>query len=165
MHSRVKILLEKYCVGEKVYMDHKLIYDSIIEYENMQPQEILDQIIPIIKSYNKQYLSTVTNISEHTLYQYCKTLYINSGKKPEFDNYIKLMCIDVNSDSKKYNNGVKVKRPNAGRKKKEYTKEEIEELNRIKKENKAKYQREYYFRVTKKKRISQRQYCSKKKYK
>ena len=45
-------------------MDYKEINNAIIAYESLTPEEVQKQIIPIIKSYDRKYLSEIINIPE-----------------------------------------------------------------------------------------------------
>lgn len=82
-------------------MDFKSIYEAMQSYEKMSSYEVQSQITPIIKSYDKSYLSEVTGISEHTLCNMIKRIFADMDKKPSFVAYIKLMSLGLNADESK----------------------------------------------------------------
>lgn len=72
-------------------VDYKMIEDEIKAYEKMTLEEILKQIVPIIKSYDVETLARSIGVSKHTLYKYCKKGYLETREKPSFEIYIKIM--------------------------------------------------------------------------
>lgn len=72
-------------------MEYKKIYKAITEYEKMTSLEIQEQIKPIIKSFDKDFLSEYLGVSKSHLFRMCKKLYVENGEKPLFTNYIKIM--------------------------------------------------------------------------
>lgn len=143
-------------------MDFKIIAEAISEYNSLDPNDVHNQIVPIIKSYDKNTLSSLVGLSEQALYAYCKSWYVAAGKKPPFEIYVKLMSFGINPEHKIYNGGKPVIRKGAGRKKKPSPEDEIlkiiysEHRKEEQAEKRAKYQHDYYMRVTKKKRQEKR---------
>lgn len=72
-------------------MDYAKIYKAIQDYEKMSSLEIQEQIKPIIKYYDKDFLSEYLGVSKSHLFRMCKKLYVENEEKPLFTNYIKIM--------------------------------------------------------------------------
>lgn len=77
-------------------MDYKTINDTIIKYESLTPEEVQKQIAPIIKSYDRKYLSDKTGIAPDTLINMTKRIFVDMDKKPSFTTYIKIMAMEIN---------------------------------------------------------------------
>lgn len=77
-------------------MDYKAINNAIIAYEALTPEEVQKQIIPIIKSYDRKYLSEIINIAPDTLINMTKRVFVDMDKKPSFTTYVKIMAIGIN---------------------------------------------------------------------
>lgn len=138
-------------------MDYERINEAIAEYNNLSPYEIQGQVKPIIQSYPIKVLSGQTGISENTLYQYCKRLFAEAGKKPGFTAYIAIMSSGMYG-GKKQGRGRPVGSKNkAGRKKASRRGRPRTGMSERAKENYKRYQHEYYMRVTKKKREEAKQ--------
>ena len=77
-------------------MNYKIINDAIIAYEALTPEEVQKQIAPIIKSYNRKYLSEKINVAPDTLINMTKRIFVDMDKKPSFTTYIKIMAMGIN---------------------------------------------------------------------
>lgn len=77
-------------------MDYKYICDMMEQYDNMTPEEVQNQVKPIIKSYNRRFLSEQLGISVDTTYNLCKKVYVARGNKPSFALYVKIMNLGIN---------------------------------------------------------------------
>lgn len=133
------------------------INDALLKYENMTPEEIQKEIVPIIKSYSKDYIATKLNISKECLYTYCKKVFINKNKKPRFDIYIRLVSLGVNDGT--YEKQKHGRKGFSIEEKEKRIKKYEEEIAQRKKDRHEKsvlhnkeYQHRYYMEVTKKKR-------------
>lgn len=80
-------------------MNYKIINDAIIAYETLTPEEVQKQITPIIKSYDRKYLSNKTGIAPDTLINMTKRIFVDMDKKPSFTTYIKIMAMGINDGS------------------------------------------------------------------
>lgn len=129
-------------------VNYKLIQDAIIEYENMTSLEIQNQVMPIIKSYNVNFLSEKIGVSKEVLYKCCKKGFVIKDWKLSFEIYIKIMAMGSNENPKGETRG----RP-AGR---ILTEEERKQRAAQSKEKRKEYQHRYYMEVTKKKKAEKR---------
>lgn len=123
-------------------MEYLEILESIKEYETMTSEEIQNNVKPIIKSYDKDFLVEYLGVSKEHLYRICKKLFVENQERMQFTTYIKIMTLGANPDyvAKSYKS--RKKRTNR-------TPEE-------RKEALKNYQRKYYEEVTKKKRQEKR---------
>lgn len=74
-------------------MDYEMILDEIIKFENLTSQEIQDELVPIIKSYNIDFLSKLVNVSKDNIHRICKSLFVNKNQRVSFKLYIKLLAL------------------------------------------------------------------------
>lgn len=80
-------------------MNYKAINNAIIAYEALTPEEVQKQITPIIKSYDRKYLSDKTGIAPDTLINMMKRIFVDMDKKPSFTTYVKIMAMGINDGS------------------------------------------------------------------
>ena len=117
-------------------MEYLKILEAIKEYENMSSEEIQNNIKPIIKSYNTDFLSEHIGVSKENLYRICKKGFVEKQQRVQFTIYIKIMALGKNPNYvEKTHKPKQIKR----------TPEERKEALKI-------YQQRYYQEVTKKKR-------------
>lgn len=119
-------------------MEYLKILEIIKEYEALTSEEIQNEIKPIIKSYDKEFLSSYLGVSKEHLYRICKKLFVENNERIQFTTYIKIMALGKNSDY--------LERVCKPRKKRVNTTPEE------RKEALKEYQKKYYEEVTKKKR-------------
>lgn len=74
-------------------MDYEMILDEIIKFENLTSQEIQDELVPIIKSYDINFLSKLVNVSKDNIHRICKSLFVNKNQRVSFKLYIKLLAL------------------------------------------------------------------------
>lgn len=79
-------------------MDYEMILDEIIKFENLTSQEIQDELVPIIKSYNIDFLSKLLNVSKDHIHRICKSLFVNKNERVSFKLYIKLLALGKTKD-------------------------------------------------------------------
>ena len=82
-------------------MNYKEIEKEIQIFESMTSKEIQDKVKPIIKSYNRDFLSKYLGISKSHLYRMCKKLFVENNEKTEFTTYVKIMSLGINQHKKK----------------------------------------------------------------
>lgn len=126
-------------------MNYKSIQAAIEVYERMSAQEVQDQVKPIIKSYDKEVLAKKLGLSENTLYQYCKTWFVEEGKKPDFTAYIGIMALGMNPEKRIRSRKCRTYQRHSQCKDPEKIKQSLKE-----------YQHRYYLEVTKKKRAEEK---------
>lgn len=115
---------------------------ELIEYyQKLTPQEIQDQIKPIIQSYRRKKLAKVLGVSVHVLYQYCKQIFVKQGGRPDFTIYAKIMALGPNPDAV----SCKLRTCNKPR-----------QRNKEVQISQKEYQHKYYLDVTKPKRALKR---------
>lgn len=114
------------------------ILEVIKRYETMTSKEIQDELKPIIKSYDKEFLSKHLEMSKEQLYRICKRLFVENNERVQFTTYIKIVTLGKNPDYVE-----KVYKP-----RKKRVKRTPEQRKIALKE----YQKKYYEEVTKKKR-------------
>lgn len=119
-------------------MDYETILEAIKQYDNMTSMEIQNQVKPIIKSYDKEFLCVYLGVSKEHLYRVCKKLFVENNEHLQFTTYIKIMQLGKNPDYVEKEYKVRKKCSNK-------TPEERKEILK-------EYQRKYYEEVTKKKR-------------
>ena len=76
-------------------INFKEIKTAISAYDKMTPAEVQEAITPIIKACDKKALSEYLGITIHSIYQYCRKVYVDNNCKPEFTTYAKLMALDA----------------------------------------------------------------------
>ena len=81
-------------------MNYKEIEKEIKIFESMTSKEIQDKVKPIIKSYNRDFLSKHIGISKSHLYRMCKKLFVDNNEKIEFATYVKIMSLGINYKKK-----------------------------------------------------------------
>lgn len=123
-------------------MDYAMILEAINKYNSMTSVEIQNKLKPIIKTYNKDYLTERLGITKHYIYRISKKWFAEKGLRVNFELYLKIMAMGVNPD---YTGKRSYKTTGIKRSKK--TPEEVAEARR-------EYQRRYYAEVTKKKRAA-----------
>ena len=75
-------------------MNYVNTYKALMEYNNMSSKEVQDILKPIIKKYNKHFLSEYLGISESVLYRLCKKLFVENNEKPSFEIFITIVMMD-----------------------------------------------------------------------
>ena len=125
------------------------ILEAIKRYETMTSKEIQDELKPIIKSYDKEFLSKHLEMSKEQLYRICKRLFVENNERVQFTTYIKIVTLGKNPDYVE-----KVYKP-----RKKRVKRTPEQRKIALKE----YQKKYYEEVTKKKRQEKRKLATNKK--
>lgn len=125
------------------------ILEVIKRYETMTSKEIQDELKPIIKSYDKEFLSKHLEMSKEQLYRICKRLFVENNERVQFTTYIKIVTLGKNPDYVE-----KVYKP-----RKKRVKRTPEQRKIALKE----YQKKYYEEVTKKKRQEKRKLATNKK--
>lgn len=114
------------------------ILEEIKKYEALTSEEIQNEIKPIIKSYDKEFLSRYLGVSKEHLYRICKKLFVENNEKIQFTTYIKIVALGKNPDY--------IEKVYKARKKR------INTTPEERKETLKEYQKKYYKEVTKKKR-------------
>lgn len=76
-------------------INFKEIKTAISAYDKLTPAEVQEAITPIIKACDKKALSEYLGITVHSIYQYCRKVYVDNNCKPEFTTYAKLMALDA----------------------------------------------------------------------
>lgn len=130
-------------------MKYSEILEVIKRYETMTSKEIQDELKPIIKSYDKEFLSKHLEMSKEQLYRICKRLFVENNERVQFTTYIKIVTLGKNPDYVE-----KVYKP-----RKKRVKRTPEQRKIALKE----YQKKYYEEVTKKKRQEKRKLATNKK--
>ena len=130
-------------------MKYSEILEAIKEYEALTSEEIQDELKPIIKSYDKEFLSKHLEMSKEQLYRICKRLFVENNERVQFTTYIKIVTLGKNPDYVE-----KVYKP-----RKKRVKRTPEQRKIALKE----YQKKYYEEVTKKKRQEKRKLATNKK--
>lgn len=130
-------------------MKYSEILEAIKEYEALTSEEIQSEIKPIIKSYDKEFLSSYLGVSKEHLYRICKKLFVENNERVQFTTYIKIVTLGKNPDY--------VEKIYKSRKKRVNTTPEE------RKEALKEYQKKYYEEVTKKKRQEKRKLTTNKK--
>lgn len=74
-------------------MDYEMILNEINRFEKLTSQEIQDELVPIIKSYNINYLAGLINVSKSNLQRICKRLFVNKNGRISFELYVKLLAL------------------------------------------------------------------------
>ena len=82
-------------------MNYAEIVEEIRKFELMTSQEVQDQVKPIIKSYNVDFLSEHLGVSKHQLYRLCKKLFVEKEEKTSFSLYVGIMALGINPEGKK----------------------------------------------------------------
>ena len=139
-------------------MNYIEIVEAIEIYESMTSEEIQNDIKPIIKTYNKDFLSTYLKVSKENLYRMCKSLFVKNNEKIRFTTYVKIMSLGINRE---YNGKRAYKLRKSCECKSTGNNNDIVHIGSRKtpEEIKAKqkeYQHRYYMEVTKKKRAQKR---------
>lgn len=144
-------------------MDYKAINNAIIAYEALTPKEVQKQIIPIIKSYDRKYLSEKINVAPDTLVNMTKRIFVDMDKKPSFTNYIKIMAIGINDGTaptqqrtqqrKRFLTDAEIEERRQKREEEKAEKIRVREVKReVTKQKNREYAKAYYQNVTKAKR-------------
>ena len=68
-----------------------IILSEYKEYENKSSDEIQKEILPIIKNRGVKSISNFTGLSVHSLYRYCKKLFVKEDMRPDFISYCKIL--------------------------------------------------------------------------
>lgn len=118
------------------------VLKEIQNFENMTSEEIQNILKPIIKSYDKDFLSEYLGVSKEHLYRICKKLFIENNERVQFTSFIKLVALEKNP--------AYIDKPEIRHKKRTLTTPE-ERKERVKQ-----YQKKYYEEVTKLKRKQQK---------
>lgn len=119
-------------------MEHLKILEAIKEYEALTSEEIQNEIKPIIKSYDKEFLSNYLGVSKEHLYRICKRLFVENNERVQFTTYIKIVALGKNPYYVE-----KIYKPR---------KKRVNTTPEERKEALKEYQKKYYKEVTKKKR-------------
>jgi hypothetical protein len=119
-------------------MKHLEILEAIKEFVTLTSEQIQNEIKPIIKSYDKEFLSSYLGVSKEHLYRICKRLFVENNERVQFTTYIKIVALGKNPYSVE-----KVYKPR---------KKRINTTPEKRKEALRDYQKKYYEEVTKKKR-------------
>lgn len=145
-------------------MNYAEVAEMIENYNSMTSVEVQNNIKPIIKSYNKEFLSSYLGVSKENLYRMCKSLFVKNNEKIRFTTYVKIMSLGINPE---YNGkrSYKLRKPRVQKPTGNNndivhirTRKTPEEIKAKQKE----YQHRYYMEVTKKKRAQKRMEINKK---
>lgn len=70
-------------------------YETVLkvhnDYEQMELNVIQERLKDVIYKHGARAISESTGVSTHTLYRYCKSLFLRRGLKPDFIHYCKIM--------------------------------------------------------------------------
>ena len=72
-------------------LNTKAVLSAYEVYEGKSTAELQEEMKPIIKKYGIEKISEHTGLTKHTLYSYCKKLFVEKDMKPDFISYCKVL--------------------------------------------------------------------------
>ena len=83
-----------------IMLNTKSVLSAYDVYEGKSTSDIQEELKPIIKRYGAEKVSEHTGLTKHTLYRYCKKLFVEKGMKPDFISYCKVLQCEKDFNNK-----------------------------------------------------------------